>query len=76
MTRTAMLLWSAATGLAIGLVTGVGVLALLTLVVNIVPGVPERLVGRLRVPVLALLLGGIPLVAAVLGYLEGRAKLP
>jgi hypothetical protein len=71
-----MLLWSAATGLVMGLVAGVALLALLTLATSVVPGIPERLVDRLRMPVLALLLGVLPLVAAVLGYLEGRAKLP
>jgi hypothetical protein len=76
LTRTSVLLWSAATGLVMGLFAGVGVLALLTLVVNVVPGIPERLIERLRVPVLILLLGCVPIAAAVLGYLEGRAKLP
>jgi len=71
-----MLLWSAATGLVVGLIAGVGVLALLTLAASVVPGVPERLLARVRVPVLAVLLGVVPLVGALLGYLEGRAKLP
>jgi len=75
-TRASMLLHSALTGLIMGLIAGVGLLALLTLAVNLVPGVPERLVERLRVPAVAVLLGLIPLVAALLGYLEGRAKLP
>ncbi|MFN2563376.1 MAG: hypothetical protein ABR499_00015 [Gemmatimonadaceae bacterium] len=76
MTRTSMLLWSAATGLVMGLVTGISALALLTLAVNFVPGIPVRLVERLRLPALVVLLGCVPLAAAVLGYLEGRAKLP
>ena len=76
MTRGAMLLWSAATGLVIGLVAGVVTLALLTVVVTVVPGLPERLIDRLRGPTLALLLGLVPLAGALLGYLEGRAKLP
>ena len=75
MTRTAMLLWSAASGLVVGLLAGVSLLALLTLVVNVVPGIPERFVDRMRVPVLVLLLLGVPLLAALLGYLEGRVKI-
>lgn len=75
MTRTGILLWSAASGLVVGLLAGVGLVALLTLVVHVVPGIPDRLVERLRVPVLLLLLLALPLVAAMLGYLEGRAKL-
>ncbi len=71
-----MLFWSAATGLVVGLLAGVALLAFLTLAVNVLPGLPARLVGRLRVPVLVVLLGIVPLVGALLGYLEGRAKLP
>jgi hypothetical protein len=70
-----MLLWSAASGLVVGLLVGVALLAFLTLVVHVVPGISDRLVDRWRVPVLGLLLGLVPLLAAVLGYLEGRAKL-
>jgi hypothetical protein len=71
-----MLLWSAATGLVMGLIAGVLLLAILTLAASLLPGIPERVAERLRLPVVALLLGVLPLVAAVLGYLEGRAKLP
>jgi Na+-translocating ferredoxin:NAD+ oxidoreductase RnfE subunit len=71
-----MLLWSAATGLVMGLLAGIGGLAVLTLAVNVIPGIPERLVERLRLPVLVVLLAGVPLAGAVLGFLEGRAKLP
>jgi hypothetical protein len=71
-----MLLWSAGTGLVMGLLAGIGVLALLTLAANVVPGIPERLVERLRLPVLIVLLACLPLAGAVLGFLEGRAKLP
>jgi hypothetical protein len=75
-TRTAILLWSAATGFLIGLIGGVALLAALTLVVNLVPGLPGRLVERLRVPALVLLLAVVPVAAAVMGYIEGRSKLP
>jgi predicted alpha/beta hydrolase len=70
-----MLLWSAASGLVVGLLAGVALLALLTLFVNVVPGLSERLIERLRAPVVLLLLLVVPVVGAVLGYLEGRAKL-
>jgi hypothetical protein len=73
-TRTAILLWSAASGFVVGLLAGVGLLAVVTLVVNVAPGIPERLVDRLRVPVVVFLLVVVPLLAALLGYLEGRAK--
>jgi hypothetical protein len=41
----------------------------------VVPGIPERFIERLRVPVIVGLLVVVPLLAALLGYLEGRAKL-
>ncbi len=75
MTRSTVLLWSAASGLVVGLLAGVALLALLTLLVNLVPGLSERLAQRLWAPVVVLLLLFVPLVGAVLGYLEGRAKL-
>jgi hypothetical protein len=75
MTRTSILLWSAASGFVVGALTGLGLLAVVTLLVNVVPGISERLVDRLRMPVILLLLVGVPVAAAVLGYLEGRAKL-
>jgi hypothetical protein len=71
-----MLLWSAASGLVIGILAGVALLAVIALVVNLIPGISERFIDRLRVPVLVLLLGVVPLLSAALGYLEGRAKLP
>ena len=75
MTRGAMLLWSAISGLVVGLLAGIGLLAITTLVANIVPGISERLVARLRLPTLLLFLLVVPILGALLGYLEGRAKL-
>jgi hypothetical protein len=71
-----MLLWSAASGFLIGLLAGVGLLALVTLIVNVMPGISDRVVDRLRVPLVVALLVVVPLIAAIAGYLEGRAKLP
>jgi hypothetical protein len=70
-----MLVWSAMSGLVVGLLAGVALLAFVTLVVHVVPGLSARLVERLRTPVMIVLLLVVPLVGAVLGYLEGRAKL-
>jgi H+/Cl- antiporter ClcA len=74
MTRAQMLVWATLSGLVMGLIGGVLATAALVLVAQLTP-LPARLVERLRVPVLVLLLAGAPLVGAVLGYLEGRAKL-
>ena len=74
MTRAQMLASATLSGLAMGLIGGVLVTAALVLLAQLTP-LPARLVDRLRVPVVVLLLVGAPLVGAVLGYLEGRAKL-
>jgi MFS family permease len=74
MTRAQLLAWTTLSGVAMGLIAGVLAAAVLVLVAHLVP-LPTRLVDRLRAPVLALLLLGGPLVGALLGYLEGRAKL-
>jgi hypothetical protein len=70
-----MLLWSAASGFLVGLMIGVLVLAFVTLAVHVVPGISERIVARLRMPVLVLLLLLVPVIGGLLGYLEGRTKL-
>lgn len=75
MTRSGMLLWSTLSGLVVGLLAGVALLAVVTIVVHVVPSLSARLVDRLRAPVVIGLLLVVPLVGAVLGYLEGRAKL-
>ena len=70
-----MLLWSAASGLVVGLLAGVALLAIVTLVVYLFPGISGPLVERIRGTVVLVFLLVVPLVGAVLGYLEGRAKL-
>jgi hypothetical protein len=65
MTRATMLLWSAASGFIVGLLAGVGLLALVTLAVNVIPGISARLVDRMRVQVLIALLVIVPLLAAI-----------
>ena len=68
-------MWSAVSGLVVGLLSGVLFLAMLTLAAHVIPGIPDRMVERLRIPVAIVLLVIVPLVSAALGYLEGRAKL-
>lgn len=70
-----MLVWSAVSGLVVGLLVGVALLALVTLIVHVIPGGAGRLVERFRPTVMLVLLLVVPLLGAVLGYLEGRAKL-
>lgn len=74
MTRLSVLLWSALSGAVMGLVGGALLLGALAIVAAVAP-IPPRLVERLRVPVVVACLVVLPAAMALLGWLEGRAKL-
>lgn len=61
-------------GAIIGLFGGIAVLAVLV-IAREVGLVPERFAARYQAAALVALLLVVPLVGAVLGFLEGRAKL-
>lgn len=70
-----MLAGSTATGIIIGAGVGLVLLALLVLAWHALPPAWARALERLRVPVILLCLVVIPVVAGVLGWMEGRLKL-
>ena len=73
--KTSILAWSAFSGVIIGLMAG-AVLMTFGYIVGIV--LPERfaaLAARARLPLLLISFIVLPLIGAVLGYLEGRLKL-
>jgi uncharacterized membrane protein YqjE len=72
--RLTILAGSTASGLVLGLFAGLGLLALLALVATSVPAA-ARLADRLRAVALVAALVVLPLLGALLGWLEGRAKL-
>lgn len=74
MTRLSVLLWSALSGAVMGVIGGALLLGVLTIVAALAP-VPPRLVERVRLPIVLACLVALPAVMAVLGWLEGRAKL-
>lgn len=74
MTRLSVLLWSALSGAVMGVIGGALLLGVLTIVAALAP-VPLRLVERVRLPIVLACLVALPAVMAVLGWLEGRAKL-
>jgi hypothetical protein len=73
--RGTILLGSAASGLVLGAGCGIVLLALLVLGWAALPQSWARGAERLRAPALALCLGVLPLLGALLGVLEGRLKL-
>ena len=72
--RLTILVGSTLSGLVLGLFVGLGLLALLAFLGTSVPTL-ARAAERLRVTALVATLVVIPLAGAVLGWLEGRAKL-
>lgn len=74
MTRMSVLLWSALSGAVMGLIGGALLLGVATIAASVLP-VPARLVERVRLPLVVVCLVAVPAVMAVLGWLEGQAKL-
>ena len=72
--RLTILLGSTVSGLVLGVFLGLGLLALLAFLATAVPAA-ARWTERLRLPVLVATLLLLPLAGALLGWLEGRAKL-
>jgi hypothetical protein len=73
--RASILAWSAFSGLVLGLFCGVALLAAVLAGLELVAPGAARALERWRPALLALCLVVIPLVGALLGYLEGRLKL-
>ena len=72
--RLTILFGSTLSGLVLGLFLGLGALAILAFISTMIPAA-SRWAERLRAPALVLTLVLHPLAGALLGYLEGRAKL-
>jgi hypothetical protein len=73
--RATILGWSAFSGLILGLFAGLMVFALVVIGGELAPNVLARLNGRVRVVVSIFSFVVLPVVGAVLGWLEGRLKL-
>ena len=72
--RASILLWSMASGLILGLFIDATLIGVALLLSTVLPGVAERLNHRWVTASSAVVLVAIPLVMAVLGYLEGQLK--
>lgn len=72
--RASILLWSTASGLILGLFIDATLIGVALLLSAVVPGMSPRLHYRwLKISALVVL-AVVPLLAAVLGYLEGQLK--
>lgn len=72
--RLSILLWSTASGAILGLFLDATLIGVALLLSVVIPGLSDRLHHRWIVTGAALVLAVIPVVLAVLGYLEGELK--
>lgn len=73
--RTSILVWSAVSGLVLGLFAGVLLFAVPVIVSELAGGALPRLGSRARVTLAVVGLVVLPLAGATVGFLEGRLKL-
>lgn len=73
--RQGILLWSAFSGVVIGVVAGALLFGVGAIIVALLPASVPRPGARWLVVALVFLFGVLPAVGAVLGWLEGRLKL-
>jgi hypothetical protein len=73
--RTTILVWSAISGLVLGLLAGILLFAVLVLGGELLPSIVPRLGGRARLVAILLSFVLLPFVGAALGWMEGRLKL-
>lgn len=72
--RASILLWSTASGVILGVFVDATLIGVALLLGTLLPFVSARLHHRWLLPTAAAVLVAIPVVMAVLGYLEGQLK--
>jgi hypothetical protein len=73
--RTSILVWSAASGLILGLFAGVLLFAVPVIASELASGIVPRLGPKARATLAIVSFTVLPLAGATLGLLEGRLKL-
>lgn len=73
-TRASIILWSAGSGVLLGLFVDALLIGIWTLIATVVPSMAPRHFSRWASIGATLLLVSLPVAAGVLGYLEGRLK--
>lgn len=72
--RASILLWSTASGVILGLFIDATLIGVALVLSAVVPGLFVRLHHRWLTVTAVIVLAAVPLVMAVLGYLEGQLK--
>jgi hypothetical protein len=73
--RASVLLWSAGSGIVLGLIIDAMIFGAWMVVANFLPALSPRSLPRWATLTSLAALSLIPVLAAVIGYLEGRLKL-
>jgi hypothetical protein len=73
-TRASIIIWSAGSGVLLGLFVDGAVLGIWLVVSSVVPTVAPKQLPRWVATLAALALAVVPIAAGILGYLEGRLK--
>jgi hypothetical protein len=73
--RASVLLWSAGSGIIIGLIFDALLVGAWMVTANFLPALAPRSLPRWAMVLSVAALAAIPLAAGVVGYLEGRLKL-
>lgn len=74
-TRASVLLWSAGSGIILGLILDALIFGAWMITANFLPALSPRLLPRWATLTSLAALSLIPIVAGLIGYLEGRLKL-
>jgi len=74
--RSEILFQSALSGAVMGLIAAVALFGVGIVIAFVAPGLADRIAGRWLAAVLVVIFVAIPAAGAVVGFLEGRLKLP
>jgi hypothetical protein len=72
--RASIVLWSTASGIILGLFIDATLIGVALLLSVVIPGLSVRLQHRWLATAATVVLTAVPLIMAVLGYLEGQLK--
>jgi ABC-type multidrug transport system permease subunit len=74
-TRASIILWSAGSGVLLGLFVDAAIVGIWVVASSIVPAMTPRQLPRWIAALAVVALAAVPIAAGVLGYLEGRLKI-
>ena len=73
-TRASIIIWSAGSGILLGLFVDAAMLGIWLLLSSVIPAMAPRQLPRWFAALASLALAAVPIAAGILGFLEGRLK--